>query len=125
MANRYFKQFSGTLDNGVVFLQGSFAPAGAGAPTAQLGKGFSVARTSTGLFTVTLQDAYVSMLSCKATLQLAVGDDKFAQIGVVDVVTAKTLQIRIWDISAAAVADVAADTNNRVNFSMLLKNSTV
>jgi hypothetical protein len=125
MANRLLKQFSGTLDNGVVHIQGSFAPAGTGAPTAQLGKGFSVARTSAGLFTITLQDKYVSLLSGQAHLQLATGADQFVQLGTIDVASAKTVQIRVWDISAAAVADISADANNRVHFHLILKNSTV
>jgi hypothetical protein len=47
------------------------------------------------------------------------------QFGTIDVVTAKTIQIRVWDISGAAVADVAADANNRINFALVLKNSNV
>ena len=61
-----------------------------------------------------------------ASLQLATGSDKMAQIGETAVsTTAKTIQIRIWDISDAAVADVSYDANNRVNFQAVLKNSTV
>jgi hypothetical protein len=125
MANRQFQQFQGTLDKGVVHVQGSFAPAGTGAPTDVKGKGFSVARTSAGLFTITLQDAYQHLIAGTAQLQLATGADQFVQLGSVDVASAKTVQIRVWDISAAAVADVSADANNRVNFLLILKNSTV
>jgi hypothetical protein len=125
MANRYFNQFSGTLDKGLVLLQGSFAPDTTNAPTTVKGKGFSVARTSTGLFTITLQDTYQHLISGQVTIQLAAGDDKMVQLGAVDVASAKTIQIRVWDISGAAVADVAANANNRINFSLLLKNSTV
>jgi hypothetical protein len=125
MANRTFQQFQGTLDKGIVHVQGSFAPAGTGAPTAVRGAGFSVARTSAGLFTITLQDKYVSLISGQVSVQLATGDDKVVQLGTADVVTNKTVQIRVWDISAAAVADISADTNNRVNFVLILKNSSV
>lgn len=127
MANRSFRQLEGGLDTGVVVLAGSFAPNGSSAVSSasNLGHGWSVARTSAGLFTITLEDAYVSLLSATATLQLATADDKLAQIGSCDVVSAKTVQIRIWDISDAAVADVAANANNRVNFVLCLKNSTV
>jgi hypothetical protein len=125
MANRLFQQFQGTLDKGVVMLQGSFAPDTANAPTTVKGKGFSVARTSTGLFTITLQDTYQHLISGQVSLQLAAGDDKFVQLGAVDVASAKTIQIRVWDISGGAVADIAANANNRINFSLLLKNSTV
>jgi hypothetical protein len=125
MASRLFQQFQGTLDKGVVHVQGSFAPDTANAPTTVKGAGFSVARTSTGLFTITLQDKYQHLIAGSLTLQLASGDDKILQLGAVDVVSAKTVQIRVWDISGGAVADIAANANNRINFLLILKNSTV
>lgn len=126
MANRNFDFIQG-LGKGVKVIAGSFAPNGSSAvaATSVKGKGFSVARTSTGLFTITLQDAYTALLSMTASLQLASGDDKFVQIGSVDVVSAKTLEIRVWDISGAAVADVSANANNRINFVLVLSNSTL
>lgn len=124
MANRNF-DFLQALGKGVKVIAGSFAPNGASAvaATSRKGKGFSVARTSAGLFTITLQDAYTAMLSADVSLQLAAADDKFVQVGAVDVVTAKTIQIRVWDISDGAVADVAANANNRIHFCFVLSNS--
>lgn len=126
MANRNFNPMQ-ALDRGVKIITGSFAPNGSSAVSAASNKGigFSVARTSAGLFTITLEDSYVSLLAAVASLQLASADDKFCQIGAVDVVTAKTIQIRVWDISGAAVADVNANANNRINFCFVLKNSEV
>lgn len=125
MANRNFTR-SQVLNRGEVILCGSFAPNGASAVNAAStqGIGFSVARTSTGLFTITLQDSYVALLSAEVSLQLASGDDKVLQLGSIDVVTAKTVQVRVWDISGAAVADISADANNRIHFTLRLKNST-
>lgn len=127
MANRDWRPHAGTLDVGVVTLAGSFAPNGSSAVSSasNLGHGWSVVRTSTGLFTITLEDSYVSLLSLTASLQLATADDKMVQVGSCDVSSAKTVQIRVWDISSAAVADVAADANNRIHFVLHLKNSTV
>jgi hypothetical protein len=124
MANRNFDFIQG-LGKGVKVISGSFAPNGALAVAASSirGKGFSVARTSVGLFTITLQDAYVACLSMTASLQLAAADDQFVQIGAIDVVTARTIQIRVWDVSALAVGDVAANANNRINFVLVLSNS--
>jgi hypothetical protein len=112
---------------GEVVISGSFAPNGSSAVDAasNRGTGFSVARTSTGLFTVTLQDSFLALNKGDAHLQLASGDDKIAQLGSIDVVTAKTVQIRVWDISGAAVADVAADENNRIHFELRLRNTTI
>jgi|SRR6185369_5574209 len=126
MANRNFTEMQ-ALDKGIKVIAGSFAPNNTGAVSAASNKGigYSVVRTSAGLFTITLEDSYVSLLSGTCSLQLASADDKYCQFGSIDVVTAKTVQIRVWDISAAAVADVAADANNRINFCLVLKNSQV
>jgi hypothetical protein len=105
-----------------VVYEGSFAPDTASAPTTLWGKGFTVARTSTGLFTLTLDSAVAQIDSVIATLQLATADDKFCQVGEVDA-SAGTVQIRVWDISGAAVADVAANANNRVNFEIYVRTS--
>ena len=128
MAARSFVQLLGAADPGVVLLGISFAPNGNGAvdQTSIRGRGVaSVARTNVGLFTVTLSDQYPTLLSATATLQLASADDKCAaNIGTVDL-AAKTIVVRLYDISAAALTDVAADANNRVNLTLVLKNSSV
>jgi hypothetical protein len=126
MANRMFEDVM-CLGKGVVVIAGSFAPNGSSAvaSTSVKGKGFSVVRTSTGLFTVTLEDTYVAALSMVASIQLASGDDKFVQVGAVDVTSAKTIEIRVWDISGGAVADVSANANNRINFCFVLSNSSL
>jgi hypothetical protein len=109
---------------GLTLYEGSFAPAATGAPTALSGTGWTVARTSAGLFTITFAEKYPEMIKATATLQLATKDDKVTQIGTYDG-SAGTLQIRVWDFSGADVADVAADANNRVNFSVTFRNTTV
>jgi hypothetical protein len=127
MAGRSFIQLLGALDPGVVVLPISWATNGASDPVATtiLGRGVaSVALASTGVYTVTLQDVYTSLLSATATLQLAANDDKVtSQIGAVDL-NAKTFQVRIFDIGSAALANVAAATGNRVNLLLVLKNSS-
>ena len=127
MANRNFNRFQ-ALSKELKLIDGSFCLNGTSAVnnTLNTGIGFTVARTSTGLFTITLQDNYVSLHSVTASLQLETASDKIVQVGTTAVsTTAKTIQLRIWDISDAAVADVSYDANNRVNFQAVLKNSTV
>lgn len=128
MAARSFVQLLGAADPGVVLLGISFGPNGSSAvdQTTIRGRGVaSVARTAAGVFTVTLQDVYPSCLSAVSTLQLANSDDKFvANIGTIDL-NAKTIIVRVYDVSSAAFADVAADANNRINLTLVLKNSQV
>lgn len=128
MAARSFVQLLGAADPGVVVLGINWATNGASDPVASTitGRGVaSVVLTSTGVYTVTLQDVYPSLLSATASVQLASADDKVAaNIGAVDL-NAKTIQVRIYDISSAALANVAAATGNRVNLTLVLKNSQV
>lgn len=125
MANRNFDTLQ-SLGKGVKVIHGSFAPNGASAVSAASNKGigFSVVRTSAGVFTVTLQDSFVGLLSASLVLQLSAPDDKFVQFGAIDVVTAKTLVINVWDVSAASVTDIAANAANRIDFVLYLSNST-
>lgn len=115
-----------TLNPEAVCIMGSFAPNGSSAVAAssRKGRGWTVARTSTGLFTVTFTDKFNALLSATATLQLATPDDKAAQIGTWTAST-KALQILVFDASAAAVADVAADANDRINFVAWFMNSSL
>lgn len=63
MANRMYNQFQGTLEKGVVQLFAEVSFGAAGAPTLVRGKGVaSIAKASTGTFTVTLQDTYLRTL---------------------------------------------------------------
>ncbi len=112
---------------GRVLVCGSFAPNGSSAlvATSTYGNGFTVAYTSTGLYTVTLNDAYAALESWWVDKALTTGDDAIVQVGIVDVVTAKTVQIRNWDIGDAAVKDVAAAAGNRISFGFVLKNTSV
>lgn len=126
MANRNLDDVQ-ALGKKYTIVSGSFAPNGSSAVSSASNKGigWSVVRTSTGLFTITLQDSWVALLSAKSALQLATGDDKYLQFGTIDVVTNKTVQIRVWDASAAAVADISADANNRIHFELTLSNTQV
>lgn len=111
------------LGKGVTIIAGSFAPAGAGAVTDQKGRGFTVARTSAGLFTITFTGRFGDFIAFIPGLQLAAGDDKFVQMGTYTAAS-RTLTLRVWDVSVPAETDVAANANNRINFIAVFKNSS-
>lgn len=125
MANRTLYGIQ-TLGKNRVVLAGSFAPNGSNpiSPNSIRGRGFTVAYTSTGLYTITLDDVWAQCDSAIATLQLATAGGKFVNIGSIDL-AAKTVQIAAWDISGEAKADIAADPNNRINFVLALRNSAL
>lgn len=115
-----------SLNPEAVCIAGSFAPNGSSAVSAasRKGRGFTVARTSTGLFTVTFTDKFAALLSATASLQQATAGDQTILVGTWTAST-KALILTVWDISAAAVADVAADANNRINFVAWFQNSSL
>lgn len=126
MADRlWFEKFRSLLA-GATNIAGSFAPNGASAvdSASVRGKGFTVVRTSAGVFTITFADQYAKLISATATLQLATADDKYVLVGTYTAAS-KTLVLNVWDVSGAALTDVAADANNRINFSALFSISSV
>lgn len=124
-AHRLFTDFQ-ALEPSVVFLQGGFDPDGTDPVGNVVGKGFSVARTGVGIFTVTLADAYSRLLSIKVDMQLASTDDKFAHVGTVDFsIAAPTFLIRVRDISDNAAADITGAAGNTIRFFLVLQNSSV
>lgn len=114
-----------TLTREMVPMMGSFAPNGSSAldATSRRGLGYTVAYTSTGLYTITFTDTYADLVSFEAQLQLTTGDDKLLQMGTLVNTATPVVQIRCWDISAAAVADIAAAAGNRINFVAWFRNS--
>ena len=106
---------------GVVMLGGSFAPAGSSAPTSPKGAGYTVARTGTGTYTLTLSKRYVDILSVTATAQCNSAAGFSVEAGAVSV-SGKTVVLRT--LVSGAAADVSANANNRVNFYLHLKDSS-
>lgn len=103
-------------------ISGSFAPAGTGAVTAVKGRGFTVARSGAGVFTITLDRIYQDLISANACVQLATAADMAAQIGSYSKAN-RTLVIRT--VVAATETDIAADANNRVHFDLVLVTSSI
>jgi hypothetical protein len=114
------------VGKGYTVVAGSFAPnnTSAIAATSNKGTGWSVARTSAGLYTITFKNVGYELVTALTSLQLATKDDKFLQIGSYSAAN-KTLEIRVWDVSGADVADVAENANNRVHFLCIFRASSV
>lgn len=109
-----------------VRIGGSFRPAGTGAVTNVKGKGFTVARSGVGLYTVTINDVYNSLEECEATGQTSDNSFAFASIGAWDPPT-RTLVIGLYKLpgGVATLTDMAANANNVVHFSIIFKNTGV
>lgn len=119
MASRIFYNIQ-AADRELKQIFGTIFPAGTGAPT-KVGVGFSVARTSAGLFTITLDDLYPSLVSKWCSLSLATpATDHHLQFDAEDVATAGT--ITLTHLTGGVAADIAANADNNISFGLILKN---
>jgi hypothetical protein len=102
-------------------IEGTFYPASAAISTTytQKGKGWTVAYTSTGLFTITLVDLPAQIDSVIATLQLATAAARFMQVGTVTTAS-KTIQLRVVD-NSGVVQNVAENANNSISFTVITR----
>ena len=124
MANRIFHDVQ-ALNPGIKIVAGRFKPNGSSAidNTANLGNGFTVARTTTGTYTITLDDVYPGYISAQCSLQHNGAGDKKLHFGAIDVSSAKT--IVIYNIEGTSAADLAAHANNHVHFVLFLRNTSL
>lgn len=111
---------------GIIMILGSFAPNGSSAlvATSTKGKGFSVAYTSTGTYTLTFNYSSLAVLSAWLTPQMhAANVDTSLQFGDVDTSTALTAVIR--NNPGGSVADITANANNRIHFGFCMASSSL
>lgn len=111
-----------------VLLHGSFRPNGAGGIVAgsTKGKGFSVARDNVGLYTVTFADVFPESVSFLFGVRAADATPTIVQGGDFSAAN-KTLQIRLLQEAAGAfaVADMAADVDAEISFTVIVRNTSV
>jgi hypothetical protein len=106
---------------------GSFAPNGSSAVdgTTRKGKGWSVAWTSTGLFTITFNDKWNELVDFQCGLQQTTLTDRGVKMGAYTAAS-KTITIQCFAYSAPTVAaDIAAVSGTRIHFHATFRNSAV
>lgn len=120
MANRNFSEVQG-LARKTILLAGKISLSAAAAVTATDSVGaFTVAKTGTGKYTLTLADTYQKLLS--ASLQVAESaQDVVGVVGAADVVSAKTIEL--LTVTAGAPTDVTATA--KLYVTLVLSNSSV
>ena len=84
----------------------------------------SVARTGTGLITLTLADRWVGLAGLSLDIMPHTGSARAVNVSSVDVVSARTLVIRTVNASLVAT-DTPNTETDRIYFTLFLKNSTV
>lgn len=128
MASRLFERVINTLVKEMVILPVKFICNGSSAPTTTgfKNKGVaSIARTTTGVFTITLSDAYVDVESVQVTVRstYATPVDCRPEVGACSA-SGKTYVITLRD-SLGAVADFSAANLIQVNVLLVLRNSSL
>jgi hypothetical protein len=121
MANRNFTQVQGALTRSLVLLTGKVEIAADASVTSDSIIGAAVTKTATGVYTITLEDKYSALMSANVTLKAATAVDLVPQIVSDDVVSAKTVVVRL-NADATATDPSAACT---LNVFLVLKNSSV
>lgn len=112
------------IGNNRVTVHGSFRPDGAtGIVSGSVeGSGFSVVRSNTGLYTITLDAPMAALVSFNAGVRAADATPTIVQFGDYDG-TAGTIQLRVLQESGGtlAVADMTADADAEVSFELTFR----
>lgn len=113
---------------GRVEIHGQFLPAGTGAPTGYKGTLFAtVARTGVGLFEVTLADEsaikFAAVEGFRSGLMANAASNLVVDLASEAVATTGKFVLRLTNKATPAAADLAAHANNRIYFSLILRNT--
>lgn len=121
MANRTFNKKQ-ALEKEVKEIYVDIAIGGTGAPTLTRGTGVaSVARSSTGVYLITLQDKYMRLMAAQASVVTPSAEDIEVQLAAESVASAKTVTLRCH--TAGVATDPAS--GDRILVRLDLKNSSV
>lgn len=124
MANRQFVQSFFSFFRAPVMIAGHIDLASnAAVSTTTKIKGASVEKTSTGVYTITLEDKYSSLISANVTPMLSATAAIAVEIVSADVTSAKTIVLRTKSTATNNAADVGAATVLYVN--LVLGNSSL
>ena len=120
MAERNFDTLE-TLGRKKRVISGSFKPNGSSAidNTLNKGEGFTVAYTTTGVYTVTFADKYGACHAAHATLRQETRTQD-VEVASCDPTSAKTMVIHGFARGGTSLADITAATNTRIDFTAVL-----
>ncbi len=117
-----------TPNHEMVWVAGSFAPNGSSAldATKVKGKGFTVAYTSTGVYTVTFLDAWYALVVALTQVQLHSAADTQIQVGDYTAASGSTKgTLVLTALTGGSAADIAANAQNRIHFAIGFQNSSI
>jgi len=121
MANKYLQQFFYSRTKKLCAIHGQILIAADASVTSTTIIGATVTKTGTGEYTIVLDSSYQALMSLQASLSAAVAVDLVAQFGAADVVTARTIVVRLN--TGATPTNPSAVC--RINVAILLRDSSV
>ena len=122
MASRSFSKVQ-SLNKEIKIIAGSFSiAASGGAATKVSGLGYSVAKSTTGEYTITLEDSYPALIAANFNVEAATPVDLVAQIDNHDVSAATP--VVVMNLNAAATPTEPSAVTI-VHFSLFLQNSSL
>lgn len=125
MANRYYKQ-PRTPNQELIIYPGVFSlTSGAAVTGTNVGLGWSVAKTGTGLYTVTFQDNFYACLAATATVEATGTNAIWARINSFTLGSSSTgATVVIGTVNGSgALADTAAAI--KIHFHVFWRNSSI
>lgn len=128
MASRELR-FVETMNMSEVRVAGSFRPNGSSGVVANssVGRGWSVARTTTGKYLITYQDAWPNLVALLATARSSAGTPTVVTPGVYTPAVPSTgapATQEIYVSQAGTNVDMAANVDNVVNFEAIFGNAS-
>ena len=112
-----------TMNKNVVEIAGRFRPNGSSAVsnTYNVGRGWTVARSNTGLFTITMTDRFTALNKASAVVWSATAQNLKAQIAAFTVGPTATATVQIRLVANGTATDMASDAGSWVSFGLSLR----
>lgn len=122
MAARTF-DMAQALQKEMVIIAGKFDGNAGSDPvaTTRVGPGWSVARTGTGTYRVTLTDKYNGLLCAQATIQQDTPSGRACVIAGVNLAN-RTIDFQVYDLATPTAQNLA--TTEELNFLLILTNTS-
>lgn len=120
---RSYKPLDGVLGNGICLVGGYFEINGTSAPTVLSGVGWSVAYTSAGTWTITLEQKYTALVGSGIAFHNAVSNADLVVQWKGTLTTNNTMIVQI--MTATTPTTPATATGTGVSFILMLRRSRV
>lgn len=125
MADSYFQQFTKSPNIEYVLISGVISIDTSAAVTGSLGRFFTVAKTGTGAYTVTLRDNFVADLGIQATIYATGTKALWARVNTASDITAAAGTFIIETVNGSGAPTDNSASAIKIAFQVNARNSSV